>query len=110
VLIAEYCGGGFGSKGAGAVTTCIPALLSKKANAPVMMRVSREEESYFGRARTNMTGRVKIGFAKDGRLTAMTCTSCRTPVPMGRSAITGRRAWRRRSRISRRRCGGAPST
>ena len=71
VLIAEYCGGGFGSKGAGAVTTCIPALLSKKANAPVMMRVSREEESYFGRARTNMTGRAKIGFAKDGRLTAM---------------------------------------
>jgi CO/xanthine dehydrogenase Mo-binding subunit len=71
VLIAEYCGGGFGSKGAGAVTTCIPALLAKKANAPVMMRVSREEESYFGRSRTNMTGRVKIGFAKDGRLTAM---------------------------------------
>jgi CO/xanthine dehydrogenase Mo-binding subunit len=49
----------------------IPAMLSKKANAPVMMRVSREEESYFGRARTNMTGRVKIGFRKDGRITAL---------------------------------------
>ena len=36
-----------------------------------MMRVSREEESYFGRARTNMTGRAKIGFAKDGRITAL---------------------------------------
>ena len=46
VLISEYCGGGFGSKGAGSVTMAIPALLSKKANAPVMMRVSREEESY----------------------------------------------------------------
>ena len=49
----------------------IPALLSKKANAPVMMRISREEESYIGRARTNMTGRAKVGFAKDGRITAL---------------------------------------
>jgi len=71
VLICEYTGGGFGSKGAGAVSMAIPAMLSKKANAPVMMRVSREEESYFGRARTNMTGRVKIGFRSDGRITAL---------------------------------------
>lgn len=71
VLISEYCGGGFGSKGGGAVSMAIPALLSKKANAPVMMRISREEESYIGRARTNMTGRAKIGFRKDGRITAL---------------------------------------
>lgn len=71
VLICEYTGGGFGSKGGGAVSMAIPALLAKKANAPVMMRVSREEESYFGRARTNMAGRVKAGFAKDGRLLAL---------------------------------------
>jgi CO/xanthine dehydrogenase Mo-binding subunit len=71
VLICEYTGGGFGSKGGGAVSTAIPALLSRKANAPVMMRISREEESYIGRARTNMTGRVKVGFRKDGRITAM---------------------------------------
>ena len=38
VLICEYTGGGFGSKGGGAVSMAIPALLSKKANAPVMMR------------------------------------------------------------------------
>ena len=71
VLICEYTGGGFGSKGGGAVNMAIPALLSKKANAPVMMRISREEESYIGRARTNMTGRVKMGFAKDGHITAL---------------------------------------
>jgi CO/xanthine dehydrogenase Mo-binding subunit len=71
VLICEYTGGGFGSKGGGAVSMSIPALLSKKANAPVMMRISREEESFIGRARTNMSGRVKVGFAKDGRITAM---------------------------------------
>jgi xanthine dehydrogenase molybdenum-binding subunit len=71
VLISEYTGGGFGSKGAGAVSMCIPALLSKKANAPVMMRISREEEHYIGRARTGMVGRAKVGFAKDGRITAI---------------------------------------
>ena len=71
VLISEYTGGGFGSKGAGSVSMAIPALLSKKAGAPVMMRISREEESYFGRARTSMVGRAKIGFARDGRITAL---------------------------------------
>jgi hypothetical protein len=36
-----------------------------------MMRISREEETYIGRARTNMSGRAKVGFAKDGRITAL---------------------------------------
>src|SRR3989442_2283359 len=71
VLVSEYCGGGFGSKGAGAISMVIPALLSKKANAPVMMRISREEEHYIGRARTGMVGRARAGFAKDGRITAL---------------------------------------
>ena len=71
VLISEFTGGGFGSKGTGAVSMSIPAMLSKKANVPVMMRISREEESFIGRARTNMSGRVKAGFAKDGRITAL---------------------------------------
>src|SRR5436190_7141294 len=71
VLISEYCGGGFGSKGAGAISMVIPALLSKKAGAPVMMRISREEEHYIGRARTGMVGRARVGFAKDGRITAL---------------------------------------
>src|SRR5262249_5703603 len=44
VLISEYCGGGFGSKGGGAVSMAIPAMLSKKTGTPVMMRISREEE------------------------------------------------------------------
>jgi xanthine dehydrogenase molybdenum-binding subunit len=71
VLISEYCGGGFGSKGAGAVSMVIPALLSKKAGAPVMMRISREEEHYIGRARTGMVGRARAGFRSDGRITAL---------------------------------------
>jgi CO/xanthine dehydrogenase Mo-binding subunit len=71
VLVSEYCGGGFGSKGAGAVSMAIPALLSKKAGAPVMMRISREEEHFIGRARTGMVGRARAGFASDGRITAL---------------------------------------
>jgi xanthine dehydrogenase molybdenum-binding subunit len=71
VLVSEYCGGGFGSKGAGAISMVVPALLSKKAGAPVMMRISREEEHYIGRARTGMVGRAKAGFTKDGRITAL---------------------------------------
>jgi xanthine dehydrogenase molybdenum-binding subunit len=71
VLVSEYTGGGFGSKGGGAVSMAIPALLSRKAGAPVMMRISREEEHYIGRARTGMVGRARAGFARDGRITAL---------------------------------------
>ena len=56
VFISEYTGGGFGSKITGGVTMIIPALLSKKTNAPVMMRISREEETFIGRARPGFQG------------------------------------------------------
>jgi CO/xanthine dehydrogenase Mo-binding subunit len=71
VMISEYTGGGFGSKIPGAISMCIPALLSKKANAPVMMRVTRDDEHFIGRARPGILARVKIGFRKDGRITAI---------------------------------------
>ncbi len=71
VVISEYTGGGFGSKITGDVSTVIPALLSKKANAPVMMRISRDEEHYMGGARPALVGRVKAGFTKEGKLTAL---------------------------------------
>src|SRR6202171_419182 len=71
IFISEYTGGGFGSKVTGGVSMIIPALLSKKANAPVMMRVSREEETFIGRARPGFQGRMKVGFSKEGRILAM---------------------------------------
>jgi len=71
VFISEYTGGGFGSKITGGVSMIIPALLSKKANAPVMMRISREEETYIGRARPGFQGRMKVGFSREGRITAL---------------------------------------
>ena len=71
VFISEYTGGGFGSKITGGVTMIIPALLAKKTNAPVMMRISREEETFIGRARPAFQGRMKVGFGSDGRITAL---------------------------------------
>jgi xanthine dehydrogenase molybdenum-binding subunit len=71
VLISEYTGGGFGSKIPGSLSMAIPALLSKKTNAPVMMRITREEEHYIGRARPGLTSRIKVGFRKDGKITAI---------------------------------------
>src|SRR5262245_17621272 len=57
VLVSEYCGGGFGSKALGANSMAIPALLSKKTGRPVMMRISREEETYIGRMRPGFQAR-----------------------------------------------------
>jgi len=71
VFISEYTGGGFGSKVTAAISLIIPALLSRKASAPVMMRISREEETFIGRGRPSLMGRMKAGFAGDGRITAL---------------------------------------
>src|SRR5439155_12907647 len=71
VVISEYTGGGFGSKIPGAHSMAIPALLSKTTGRPVMMRISREEEHYIGRARAGMQARARMGFRKDGRITAL---------------------------------------
>jgi xanthine dehydrogenase molybdenum-binding subunit len=71
VVISEYTGGGFGSKITSSISAIIPAMLSRKVGAPVMMRVSREEEHFIGRARPSLHGRIKAGFAQDGRITAI---------------------------------------
>jgi CO/xanthine dehydrogenase Mo-binding subunit len=71
VIISEFTGGGFGSKGSSSVFTAVAALLSKKANAPVMMRITRDDEHHIGRARPALHSRIKIGFRKDGRITAL---------------------------------------
>ncbi len=71
VFIAEYCGGGFGSKGGAYPLMAIPALLSRKIGRPVMMRVSRAEEYVLGSARPGFQGRIRMGFRADGRVTAV---------------------------------------
>ncbi len=69
-MVAEYCGGGFGSKGHAYPLMAIPALLSRKIARPVTMRVSRTEEYYLGIARAGFQGRIRLGFRDDGRVLA----------------------------------------
>ena len=71
VLVAEYCGGGFGSKISRMPIMTVPAVLSRKIGRPVMLRITRYEENYIGRARAGFQGWAKIGFRPDGRMTAL---------------------------------------
>ena len=106
VLISEYTGGGFGSKSTGTISSMIPALLSKKANAPVMMRIAAKK-STTSAARGRRPGRMKVGFAKDGRIMAldMFAVSDNGPYePQGDCNIAGASS---RCCISRWRCASA---
>ncbi|MBM3505579.1 MAG: xanthine dehydrogenase family protein molybdopterin-binding subunit [Alphaproteobacteria bacterium] len=71
VYVGEYCGGGFGSKAGAYPLMAIPAHLSKKAGKPVLLRITRAEEFALGQGRPGFQGRVKIGFAENGRILAM---------------------------------------
>lgn len=70
VLIAEFCGGGFGSKGGPYPVMVLPAHFSKKIGRPCMLRISRAEEYYLGSARSGFQGNIKLGFDKNGRILA----------------------------------------
>jgi CO/xanthine dehydrogenase Mo-binding subunit len=70
VYVGENCGGGFGGKGAAYTQLVLAAYMSKQIGKPVMLRISRSEEYYFGSARAGFQGRVKIGFGADGRILA----------------------------------------
>ena len=70
VYIGEFCGGGFGSKGAPYPVMSIPAHMSKKTGKPVQMRISRDDEFAVGSGRPGFQGYVKMGFRADGRMTA----------------------------------------
>ena len=85
VLVAEFCGGGFGSKGAGAISMRFPILMSKKIGKPVMMRITRREENFIGRARPAVQARVKVGFRRDGRILAIDLFTIGDGGPYGRS-------------------------
>ena len=70
VYIAEFCGGGFGSKGTPYPVMSVAAHMAKKTGRPVMLRVSREEEYFLGSGRPGFQGWLKLGLRKDGRILA----------------------------------------
>ena len=71
VFISEYAGGGFGSRVRSYPLAALPAYFSKKIGRPVMFRIHRSLESHNGNGRPAFQGRLKIGFAADGRMTAV---------------------------------------
>ena len=84
VVINEYTGGGFGSKITGYAQAQIPILLSRKIGKPVMMRVTRRDETSFGRARPGVQARIKLGMRRDGRITAVDIHAIGDGGPYGR--------------------------
>jgi len=84
VLIANYCGGGFGSKIVGSPIMQVPAHFSRKIGRPVMLRITRYEENYIGRARPGFQAWTKIGFRRDGKVTALDLYIVQDNGPYGR--------------------------
>ncbi len=70
VLISENTGGGFGSKIGAYPIAALPGYFSKKIGRPVQLRVTREQEYYMGSARVGFQGWIKVGFNKNGKITA----------------------------------------
>ena len=56
VYVAEFCGGGFGSKGGAYPVMAIPAYMARKTGRPVLMRISRAEENFIGSCRPAFQG------------------------------------------------------
>ncbi|HEY5623676.1 MAG TPA: xanthine dehydrogenase family protein molybdopterin-binding subunit [Gammaproteobacteria bacterium] len=71
VYVSEYCGGGFGSKANAYPIMAVSALMSRKLQRPVLLRISRNEEFYVGSARPGFQGRLRLGFREDGRVLAV---------------------------------------
>jgi CO/xanthine dehydrogenase Mo-binding subunit len=69
-VIQTEVGGGFGGKSGDDNTSVIAALLSKVAGRPVQLLLSREEEFLASRPRIPMRFTVKLGFTRDGLVTA----------------------------------------
>jgi xanthine dehydrogenase molybdenum-binding subunit len=88
-FISNYTGGGFGSKGTWYPQMAVPALLSKKVNKPVKIRGTRREEFHWGNGRTREVFEFKIGFTKDGRMTALNVSAIGDAGAYSAAALSG---------------------
>ena len=70
IVHAEFTGGGFGSKFGAGDYGVFAARLAKKAGKPVLMALDRKEESLASGNRPDSWNRVKLGYKKDGTVTA----------------------------------------
>jgi xanthine dehydrogenase YagR molybdenum-binding subunit len=70
VVHAEFTGGGFGAKFGAGDYGVFAAKLAKKAGKPVLMALDRKEEHLAAGNRPDSWNRVKLGYKKDGTVTA----------------------------------------
>jgi len=85
VFVGQYCGGGFGSKITGSPVYLVTALLARKINRPVMLRINRYEENYIGRGRPGFQAWTRMGFRGDGKVTGIDLYIVQDHGPYGRS-------------------------
>jgi len=71
-VIKQYMGGGFGSKLEAGKYTIMAALLSQRIGRPVRIAMDRREMNLAVGNRPDSVQQLKVGFKKDGTLTAMT--------------------------------------
>ncbi len=69
--LTQFAGGSFGGRGVSLTLEPITAALSKKAGRPVKTVYTREEDLFALETRTPFIQTGKIGFKKDGTITAM---------------------------------------
>ncbi len=71
IVRAEFTGGGFGSKFGARDYGVLAAKLAKKAGKPVLMALDRKEDQLSSGNRPDSWNRVKLGYRKDGTVTAV---------------------------------------
>jgi 4-hydroxybenzoyl-CoA reductase subunit alpha len=72
-VVKPHVGGGFGCRTEALNIELIAALLARKAGGCVRLVVNREETFITHRGRPETDIRLKLGMAKDGRITAVEC-------------------------------------
>jgi len=88
-VISEYLGGGFGAKFGAGVMGVVPAILARRAQAPVKLMLDRQEENLATGNRPSSVQWIKIGAAKDGTLTAIHLKSYGTGGIAGGAGVSG---------------------
>ena len=70
-LVAEYVGGGFGSKGVPHTPTVLAALAARAVDRPVKIALTRQQMFSLAPHRTPTIQRIRLGAERDGRLVAL---------------------------------------
>ncbi len=88
-VVSDYLGGGFGAKFGAGVMGVVPAILARKAGAPVKLMLDRQEENLATGNRPDSVQWIKIGAKKDGTLTAIHLKSHGTGGIAGGAGVSG---------------------